>query len=211
MLRRISEAHIRLQHWMDGIRPKLHGNSVAAFSSCGHQPDTSRLLTREPSSWQVRRLLKDRSSLERPLPSHVRSYHCQSPATPELTAHRTLRLTSKVSGNTTNARRHPSSTDRASACSRHWRSTGLQRQTKTQLRVCTDGNRYKRGGFRKSWEINRPRQDARSRDCLTQGTFRTIMIRDGTLFRSFLPSPFSGLLVMMMTSPVFVTVTMRPC
>ena len=34
------------------------------------------------------------------------------------------------------------------------------------------------------------------------------MIRDGTLFRSLLPSPFSGLLVMMMTSPVFVTATL---
>jgi hypothetical protein len=78
----------------------------------------------------------------------------------------------------------------------------LQRQTETQLRVCANGNRNKRCGFRKCRQINRPRQNARSRNGLTQSTFRTVVMRSRRTFRRFRPRILCGFLIVVMTRPV---------
>ena len=68
------------------------------------------------------------------------------------------------------AREHSASTEQTADSSRNWRSTSLQRQTKTQLGVCTFSHHNEWCRFRKSRQINRPRQNSRSRDCLTKST-----------------------------------------
>lgn len=97
------------------------------------------------------------------------------------------------------SRRHSKSPVHAEISSRNWRSTGLKRQTKTQLRVCTNCNHNKRCGFGKSRQFNWPRQNARSRDCLTQGTFGTIMTGNWRAFWRIRPRFCCRFLVVVMT------------